>query len=142
MSKFVGTEKATLTAFASLRYVIPLQIYHPVLTNKTDEAAKTAVREGRNAVVDVTGRRIRCEPAKVNRTLVVSKCDGSNFTEAEAQKMLYGFGGTEALEFSAGMNSLPVRGLKEGKRCFVRFIYRQDAVDCYQVRIDFNNRRG
>ncbi|CCX13348.1 Similar to Meiotic activator RIM4; acc. no. P38741 [Pyronema omphalodes CBS 100304] len=99
---------------------------------ETDEAAKTAVREGRNAVVDATDRRIRCEPAKVNRTLVVSKYDGSNFTEAEAQKMLYGFGGTEALEFSAGMNSLPVRGLKEGKRCFVRFIYRQDAVDCYQ----------
>jgi len=48
--------------------------------------------------------------------------------------MLYGFGGTEALEFAISMNSLPVRGLKEGKRCFVRFIYRQDAVDCYQAR--------
>ena len=31
------------------------------------------------------------------------------------------------------INSFPVRGLKEGKRCFVRFLYRQDAVDCYQV---------
>jgi hypothetical protein len=47
--------------------------------------------------------------------------------------MLHGFGGAEAMEFALSMNSLPVRGLKEGKRCFVRFIYRQDAIDCYQV---------
>lgn len=49
------------------------------------------------------------------------------------QNDLHGFGGTETVEFATNMNSQPVRGLKEGVRCFVRFIYRQDAVDCYQV---------
>jgi hypothetical protein len=64
---------------------------------------------------------------------VISKHDSSVFAETEAREMLHGFGGAEAMEFALSMNSLPVRGLKEGKRCFVRFIYRQDAIDCYQV---------
>lgn len=104
-----------------------------MIRTKTDEAARTAVRVGRNAIVDSSGRPIRCEPAKVNRTLAISRHDGSMFSEDEVQQDLDGFGGTESLEFSTSMNSQPVRGLKEGHRCFVRFIYRQDAVDCYQV---------
>lgn len=46
---------------------------------------------------------------------------------------LYGFGGTEVVEFATSMFSQPVRALKAGRRCFIRFIHRQDAVDCYQV---------
>lgn len=100
---------------------------------KSDETARLALRDGRNAIIDSTGRRIRCEPAKVNRTLVLSKTDSNTFNEGEARKILFGFGETESLEFARDGDTLPVRGIKEGKRCFVRFAYRQDAVDCYQV---------
>lgn len=92
-----------------------------------------ALRDGRNAIIDSTGRRIRCEPAKVNRTLVLSKMDSNIFNESDARKILFGFGETETLEFAMDGDALPARGTKEGRRCFIRFAYRQDAVDCYQV---------
>ncbi|KAH0607548.1 uncharacterized protein H6S33_002582 [Morchella sextelata] len=97
-----------------------------------DETARLALRDGRNAIIDSTGRRIRCEPAKVNRTLVLSKMDCNVFNENDARKILFGFGETETMEFARDGDTLPVRGTKEGRRCFVRFAYRQDAVDCYQ----------
>ncbi|TGZ80452.1 hypothetical protein EX30DRAFT_364396 [Ascodesmis nigricans] len=99
---------------------------------ESDEVARTAVREGRHAVIDITGRRIRCEPAKVNRTLVLERRDGTTFDRTEAEKALFGYGRLEAIEFAADVNQLPIRGLDAGKRCYARFVYRQDAVDCYQ----------
>lgn len=100
---------------------------------KSDEAARVAVRHGRNATIDNTARRIRCEPAKVNRTLVLMKHDGSVASKAEVEKLIFGFGNYEALEFSEDESYSPGHALTQGPRCFVRFTLRQDAVDCYQV---------
>jgi len=99
---------------------------------ESDEVARLAVTEGRHAIIDETGRRIRCEPAKVNRTLVLAKRDDSVITRDEVDKMLFGYGPLEAIEFSAAIGRTPTRTLNHGVRCFVRFSYRQDAVDCYQ----------
>lgn len=53
-------------------------------------------------------------------------------TRDEVDKILFGYGPLEAIEFSAAIGRTPVRSLNHGVRCFVRFSYRQDAVDCYQ----------
>jgi hypothetical protein len=62
------------------------------------------------------------------------KHDGSVATKAEVEKLIFGFGKYEALEFSEDDGSTPMQGLSHGPKCFVRFTLRQDAVDCYQVR--------
>ncbi|KAI5801706.1 hypothetical protein DFH27DRAFT_557670 [Peziza echinospora] len=96
---------------------------------ENDEDAKKAIRDGRGAIIDESGRRIRCEAAKVNRTLLLSKIDNGLFDESEARKALFGFGQLESLEFVTGKYTQS-RGIRNG--CYVRFAYRQDAVDCHQ----------
>ncbi|KAF8470124.1 hypothetical protein BDZ91DRAFT_847275 [Kalaharituber pfeilii] len=96
---------------------------------ENDQHAKRAIREGRGAVIDGSGRRIRCEPAKVNRTLLLSKLDNGVFDEKDARKALFGFGELESVEFISG-KYIAARGIRNG--AFIRFVYRQDAVDCHQ----------
>ncbi|KAF8419737.1 hypothetical protein EV426DRAFT_719819 [Tirmania nivea] len=96
---------------------------------ENDEDARRAIREGRGQVVDGSGRRIRCEPAKVNRTLLLAKLDNGIFDEKETRKALFGFGQLESLDFISGKYAA-ARGIRNG--CFLRFVYRQDAVDCHQ----------
>ncbi|KAF8436188.1 hypothetical protein BGX38DRAFT_99410 [Terfezia claveryi] len=96
---------------------------------ESDEDARRAIREGRGQVVDGSGRRIRCEPAKVNRTLLLAKLDNGIFDEKEGRKALFGFGQLESLDFISGKYAA-ARGIRNG--CLVRFMYRQDAVDCHQ----------
>ena len=97
---------------------------------QNNEDAKKAVREGRGAIIDNSGRRIRCEPAKVNRTLLLARLDNGIFDEAEANSAVCAFGPLESLEF-INAKYASVRGIRNG--FYVRFQYRQDAVDCHQV---------
>ncbi|KAG0129262.1 hypothetical protein HOY82DRAFT_415111 [Tuber indicum] len=99
---------------------------------ETDEVARRAIREGRARIIDSSGRPIRCEPAKVNRTLVLSKIDCSPIHRHEVVDMLHGFGPLENVEFSDGSSTIPSFGLTSGNKCYVRFQFRQDAVDGFQ----------
>ncbi|CUS15696.1 unnamed protein product [Tuber aestivum] len=99
---------------------------------ETDEVARKAIREGRARIIDSSGRPIRCEPAKVNRTLVLGKSDSSIFHGHEVVDMLHGFGPLESVEFTNGSTTMPLFGLTSGNKCYVRFQFRQDAVDSFQ----------
>ncbi|RPA90237.1 hypothetical protein L873DRAFT_1795601 [Choiromyces venosus 120613-1] len=99
---------------------------------ESDEVARRAIREGRARIIDSSCRPIRCEPAKVNRTLMLSKNDSSFFHRQEVVDMLHGFGPLESVEFADGSSTMPLFGLTSGQKCFVRFQFRQDAVDGFQ----------
>ncbi|KAG0638092.1 hypothetical protein HOY80DRAFT_196424 [Tuber brumale] len=99
---------------------------------ETDEVARRAIREGRARIIDSSGRPIRCEPAKVNRTLILSKIDSSLIHRHEVVDMLHGFGPLESVEFSDGSSTIPSYGQTSGNKCYVRFQFRQDAVDSFQ----------
>ena len=47
--------------------------------------------------------------------------------------MLHGFGPLETVEFSGSSAATPLFGLASGNKCYVRFQFRQDAVDSFQV---------
>jgi hypothetical protein len=62
----------------------------------------------------------------------LSKHDNGIFGRDEVLKVLFGFGPHESLKFTNDVSTLPACG-GSGKKCFVKFQYRQDAVDCFQV---------
>jgi hypothetical protein len=80
--------------------------------------------------MSVDGRRCRTEPAKVNRTLYLSKMNGSHVDEADVRAMMAVHGELELVTFPSDVE-LATHRLKRG--CFVKFIYFQDAKDAHSV---------
>jgi hypothetical protein len=92
-----------------------------------------AIRESKSKAIDFTRRPIRCERARVNRTIVICKRGNGNIIYGEGARVLGGFGPLESVQFAGATSTVPTLGLMEGNKCFGRFQYRQDAVDCYNV---------
>src|SRR5437763_16890532 len=76
-------------------------------------------------------RFIRCEHAKVNRQISISAQDGSALNEEQLRVFIAkNFGPTESVVFPDGPWT---RQGSTKKTCLVKFVYRQDAIDCYGV---------
>ncbi|ODV61624.1 Rim4p ASCRUDRAFT_75616 [Ascoidea rubescens DSM 1968] len=102
-----------------------------------DEDAKKALREAQHSMLD--GRSIRCEPAKVNRTLYIATNSGYDLQSNDVCDMMEEYGEIEQL---VGNNSdirtsiLPINhhdpnSITLNKAWFVKFAYRDDAIRAY-----------
>jgi len=94
-----------------------------------DKDSKTAISKGHNSVLN--GRNLRCEAAKVNRTLFIS----SKFlkTEKAFKDALEEFGEIEQLipsdEFGNVKSNKPI--IKSSKHWFCKYVYRDDAIRAF-----------
>lgn len=95
----------------------------------TDEQSKLAIEKGHNSVLD--GRNIRCEAAKVNRTLFLSSKSLLNYEVVEDR--LSAFGELEDLVPSTAKGELynNANSEKGYKNWFCKFVYRDDAIRAY-----------
>ncbi|KAI9812690.1 MAG: hypothetical protein M1832_000347 [Thelocarpon impressellum] len=89
-----------------------------------DEDARRAIVGGRRQVID--GRPCRTEPAKVNRSLYMSRLTGGKIAEGEARRVLHPFGPIEACWWSS-RTEREMYQLPEG--IWVKFAYFQDCRD-------------
>ncbi|KAG0177758.1 hypothetical protein DFQ29_004460 [Apophysomyces sp. BC1021] len=83
--------------------------------------AKNALREAPGTMLD--GRNIRCEPARVNRTLCLAALE-TKVTEKEIQAKLSPFGEVEDI-------TLPKPSSQNQSCAFVKFRYRDDAIKAF-----------
>lgn len=94
-----------------------------------DKDSRTAIYKGHNSILN--GRNLRCEAAKVNRTLFIS----SKFlkTEKGFKDALQEFGEIEQLipsdEFGNVKSSKP--HTKSSKHWFCKYVYRDDAIRAF-----------
>lgn len=93
-----------------------------------DEDANKAISEGQHSILN--GRTVRCEKARVNRTLYLQLIN-TGITEKTMKKLLTKFGEIERLvavndNFNA-INS----GKSAQKNWFCKFVYRQDAISAF-----------
>lgn len=94
-----------------------------------DKDSKNAIANGHNSILD--GRSLRCEAAKVNRTLFVS----SKFLKNEKpfKEMLQEFGEVEQLipsdEFGKVKSSK--YHVKSSKHWFCKYVFRDDAIRAF-----------
>jgi RNA recognition motif-containing protein len=88
-----------------------------------------AIREGHNTILH--GRKIRCEAAKVNRTIFVSALN--NITEAVMSRRLGSFGEIEQLVATNHTGDLFFTKIKAkgSKSWFCKFAYRDDAIGAF-----------
>ena len=95
----------------------------------TDSDSKLAIEKGHNSVLD--GRNIRCEAAKVNRTLFVSS--KSFLSKSIIRDRLSNFGEIEELLPSTSKGELYNSGVdtRGYKNWFCKFTYRDDAIRAY-----------
>ncbi|RCK59014.1 Meiotic activator RIM4 [Candida viswanathii] len=95
----------------------------------TDEESKLAIEKGHNSVLD--GRNIRCEAAKVNRTLFLSS--KSLLNRSVIEDRLSAFGELEDLVPSTVKGEIytNVNAEKGYKSWFCKFVYRDDAIRAY-----------
>lgn len=88
-----------------------------------DEDARAALLNGQSTELD--GRIIRCEPARVNRTLfIIASRTNPNATEQKVRKSLEEYGEIEEVisnDITPGMRP----------SWFVKFAYRNDAIQAY-----------
>lgn len=91
-----------------------------------DEDAQKALVNGHNSTLD--GRTIRCEPAKVNRTLYIATCNGLNISSKELKDSLEHYGEIEQM---MGNNDSQFRKSNLNKAWFCKFAYRDDAIRAY-----------
>ncbi|KAG7666009.1 uncharacterized protein J8A68_000439 [[Candida] subhashii] len=96
-------------------------------TNDVD--SKNAIEKGHNSILD--GRNIRCEAAKVNRTLFISS--KSFLTEGVVKERLIKYGQIENLLPSSFKGEIfEVRNPSRGYRnWFCKFVYRDDAIRAF-----------
>ncbi|CAI5759418.1 unnamed protein product [Candida verbasci] len=92
-----------------------------------DEESKLAIKYGHNSVLD--GRNIRCEAAKVNRTLFVTFKTIINKNEVKLQ--LEKFGEIEELIPSTPKGGVFKDYHKSYKSWFCKFVYRDDAIRAF-----------
>ncbi|EGW35487.1 uncharacterized protein SPAPADRAFT_53729 [Spathaspora passalidarum NRRL Y-27907] len=94
-----------------------------------DEDSKLAIEEGHNSLLD--GRNIRCEAAKVNRTLFISS--KSFLTEELIRERLSAFGEIEELVPSNSKGEIFSSGIASRgyRNWFCKFVYRDDAIRAF-----------
>jgi len=89
------------------------------------EIAKYAMEVAKGTVID--GRQVRCEHARVNRTVIITTYPGFTMDKTVILAILVkNFGPFETVEF-------PIRGWLAGKGAVARFQYRQDAINFFGV---------
>ncbi|ODV80652.1 uncharacterized protein CANTADRAFT_33947, partial [Suhomyces tanzawaensis NRRL Y-17324] len=98
--------------------------------------AKRAIKFGHNSILN--GRNIRCEQAKVNRTLFLSSL--TVFTEKAIEKHLTDFGEIEQLAQSDPAGVLvESHSAKGSKAWYCKFVYRDDAIRAFANLSEGNN---
>lgn len=95
-----------------------------------DEDCRSAIELGHNSIL--SGRRLRCEAAKVNRTLFLA--GSTPMTLSAVEQKMSEFGETELIVASSGngqpiANSLPV--VLSSPNWFVKYCYRDDAIRAF-----------
>lgn len=99
-----------------------------------DKDAKKALKHGQHSILD--GRAIRCEPAKVNRTLYIATTSGSDIPIKEIKDILTSFGEIEQI---IGNNDNAYRKSNLNKAWFCQFAFRDDAIRAYaNLRLSLN----
>ncbi|KAH3684341.1 hypothetical protein WICPIJ_004687 [Wickerhamomyces pijperi] len=93
-------------------------------TNDAD--AQKALENGHNSTLD--GRTIRCEPAKVNRTLYIATCNGLDVSSKDLKNSLEHYGEVEQM---VGNNDSHSRKFNLNNAWFCKFAYRDDAIRAY-----------
>lgn len=92
-----------------------------------DKDAKKAIAEAHNTVLE--GRTIRCEHAKVNRTLFIS--NEYQLAHSKIKTELEVFGEIEKLLPSTEKGYLILRVCEYSKYWFCKFAYREDAIRAF-----------
>lgn len=95
-----------------------------------DEDADKAISEGQHSILN--GRTVRCEKARVNRTLYL-QLTNEGISEKRIEKLMARFGEVERLvavndNFNAIKSSSPIM---LHKSWFCKFVYRQDAINAF-----------
>jgi RNA recognition motif-containing protein len=95
-----------------------------------DEDADLAINEGQHSILN--GRTVRCEKARVNRTLYLKLSD-SGISERLMNKLLLRFGEIERLvAVNDNFNVINSTNQKLNyKNWFCKFVYRQDAINAF-----------
>ncbi|ANB14740.1 Rim4p [Sugiyamaella lignohabitans] len=91
----------------------------------TVEEAKLAIEQAQRTELD--GRAIRCEPAKVNRTLFITPVSVEKIGKSELEATLSRYGEIE--DITLAKFSPAIRAPTESWFC--RFVYREDATLAY-----------
>lgn len=94
-----------------------------------DNDAANALAGAQHNTLD--GRTIRCEPARVNRTLFVTPLNDDLANDTTVQEFLGQYGELEELVYS----NLATAGTKKPHSWFAKFAYRDDAIRAYAVSI-------
>ncbi|ABN66433.2 regulator of IMe2 expression [Scheffersomyces stipitis CBS 6054] len=93
-----------------------------------DRDSKLAIRMGHDSELD--GRNIRCEAAKVNRTLFISSNELVH--ENKMSEFLSGFGEIEQILSSNSSGHLVrYKVSKSSKYWYCKFVYREDAIRAF-----------
>lgn len=93
-------------------------------TNDAD--AKRALKEAQHTILN--GRTIRCEPAKVNRTLYIATSNDTEISSKEVMDMLGKYGEIEQV---IGDNDSNYKKSNFNRAWFCQFAYRDDAIRAY-----------
>lgn len=97
-----------------------------------DQDAKIALKKAQHTTLN--GRTIRCEAAKVNRTLYIATCSGYEVTIQDIKDLLEKYG---EIEQTVGNNDSTFRKSNLNKAWFAQFAYRDDAIRAYaNLRLD------
>lgn len=94
-----------------------------------EKDSKLAIEKGHNSILD--GRSIRCEAAKVNRTIFITSPLSLSVVAVESK--LSKFGEIEELTPSnaAGQCYKDAPNLRSYKNWYCKFVYRDDAIKAY-----------
>ncbi|QPG73234.1 hypothetical protein FOA43_000541 [Brettanomyces nanus] len=94
----------------------------------TEKEAKTAISEGQHSILN--GRTVRCERARVNRTLYLQMND-KGVSAKRLCKFLEAFGEVERMvAVDQNFEALPSQK-GPSKNWFAKFVFRQDAISAF-----------
>ena len=96
---------------------------------ETIGAANEAINKARGVMID--GRSTRCEHAKVNRALYLTRHTGGSISEDEARTLLEQYG---AIELATPISIIDQHLFSLPEGIMVQFAYFQDARDAQLVR--------
>ncbi|TID14771.1 hypothetical protein CANINC_004442 [Pichia inconspicua] len=106
-----------------------------------DSDAELAISEAQHSILN--GRTIRCEKARVNRTLYF-ELSNTGICEKTLKKLMVRFGEVEKLvkvDDNFTSNAVNSDQKAKHKRWFCKFVYRQDAISAFanlKTKIDWN----
>ncbi|EGV63737.1 hypothetical protein PSN45_004197 [Yamadazyma tenuis] len=93
---------------------------------RTDEDCHRAIANGHNSLLH--GRKLRCEAAKVNRTLFIDL--STPRSQSEVRKVIKGLGETEQM-LAADKHGVPLQFETFSQFWFIKFVYRDDAIRAF-----------